>query len=157
MDDMNAGGKENGLGVHVRSPLVSKHPPSPLRAVSVNSATSHAAQGSSMRKKSGRRPGLKRSKSASTTGSKPVETICVGSIDELEKKFNGAAKALRGDDWAKRVDAIKRIHGLVEGGALASYTDEFLELLRVHRGAIVKQIADLRSLVVREACRMVAA
>ena len=46
---------------------------------------------------------------------------------------------------------------MVLGGALASYTDVFLEMLRVNRGIIVKQIADLRSLVAREACRMIAA
>ena len=113
----NAGSLSSASG---RSPLVSAHPPSPLRAVSVNAAAkvgskrpaaAKRALGSSrLRPTSRNASGMKRSKSSSTTESKPIAPISIDSDEMLEKRFASIAKTLRGDDWAKRVEAIQRIH-----------------------------------------------
>ena len=54
------------------------------------------------------------------------------------------------DDWAVRSTALRRLHSLVLGGACDF--DSFAGHLKTMKDALVAQLAELRSSLVRDAC-----
>ena len=64
--------------------------------------------------------------------------------------INETLQDVRNGDWKKRLNAIRRLRGLTYGGVtdFSTFTSEFSRL----KDAISKQVVDLRSTIVKEAC-----
>ncbi|CAL4091407.1 unnamed protein product, partial [Meganyctiphanes norvegica] len=85
-----------------------------------------------------------------------VPKVNIYSARELDNTMNGIREIIGNpnNDWDKRVEALKKIRGvLIAGGS--SY-EEFYPHLRLLEPAINSSIKDLRSQVVREVCITVA-
>ncbi|WIA41106.1 hypothetical protein OEZ86_004736 [Tetradesmus obliquus] len=87
-----------------------------------------------------------------------VQPLFVGCERELRVELERITSTLsRGAalvDWEKRVAALVRLEALVKGGAVGSYEDTFLEMLRPLRDPLLEQAVDRRSAVARQAAHM---
>uniref|UniRef100_UPI00358FB165 CLIP-associating protein 2-like isoform X3 n=1 Tax=Myxine glutinosa TaxID=7769 RepID=UPI00358FB165 len=81
-----------------------------------------------------------------------VSPVHVHSPRELEDLMNKIRDVLSDEkqDWEQRVAALKRLRGLLLGGAVQ--IDGFQQHLRLLENALKLSVKDLRSQVVREAC-----
>ncbi|KAL9641842.1 hypothetical protein ABK040_011827 [Willaertia magna] len=66
-------------------------------------------------------------------------------FEELNRSLNDSKS-----DWKNRLNSIRRIRGLIYGGAQEYQT--FLTLLQIIKESLSKQLVDLRSTIVKESC-----
>jgi CLIP-associating protein 1/2 len=84
---------------------------------------------------------------------KPIEPIKVYSEKELIREFEKIAATLVPEkDWSMRISAMRRVEGLVAGGA-TDYSC-FRGLLKQLVGPLSTQLADRRSTIVKQACHL---
>ncbi|CAH8357106.1 unnamed protein product [Eruca vesicaria subsp. sativa] len=84
---------------------------------------------------------------------KPVEPITVYSEKELIREFEKVASTLVPEkDWSMRISAMRRVEGLVAGGA-TDYSC-FRGLLKQLVGPLTTQLSDRRSTIVKQACHL---
>lgn len=84
---------------------------------------------------------------------KPADPIRVFSERDLAKEFEKAASMLAPtQDWSIRMSAMRRIEGIVVGGA-TKYSG-FLQLLKQLVNPLCDQLADRRSSIVKQACQL---
>eukprot|EP00854_Cymbomonas_tetramitiformis_P005528 gene5528-6705_t len=82
-----------------------------------------------------------------------VKPIRVHSEREMEREFQAIAKGLQPEnDWQARIALLERIEGMVLGAG-GEY-DSLPSLLRTLRDAIIAQLVDRRSAVVKQACQL---
>jgi CLIP-associating protein 1/2 len=80
---------------------------------------------------------------------KPIEPIKVYSEKELIREFEKIAATLVPEkDWSMRISAMRRVEGLVAGGA-TDYSC-FRGLLKQLVGPLSTQLADRRSTIVKQ-------
>jgi len=80
-----------------------------------------------------------------------VPPVAVYSDRELGVEMTAIHEQLKhADDWAVRSTALRRLHSLVLGGACDF--DSFAGHLKTMKDALVAQLAELRSSLVRDAC-----
>lgn len=85
-------------------------------------------------------------------------TITVETENQLTKEFDAISSCLGNleNDWEKRADAMRRLKGLVRGGAHRAFPSHFAEQLTTKvREPLSKQFWDLRSSLVKEASQCV--
>ncbi|CDY31988.1 BnaA07g00070D [Brassica napus] len=84
---------------------------------------------------------------------KPIEPINVYSEKELIREFEKIASTLVPEkDWSMRISAMRRVEGLVAGGA-TDYSC-FRGLLKQLIGPLSTQLSDRRSTIVKQACHL---
>uniref|UniRef100_A0A1J3HM77 CLIP-associated protein n=3 Tax=Noccaea TaxID=290573 RepID=A0A1J3HM77_NOCCA len=84
---------------------------------------------------------------------KPIEPIKVYSEKELIREFEKIASTLVPEkDWSMRISAMRRVEGLVAGGA-TDYSC-FRGLLKQLVGPLSTQLSDRRSTIVKQACHL---
>ncbi|VVA99804.1 unnamed protein product [Arabis nemorensis] len=84
---------------------------------------------------------------------KPIEPIKVYSEKELIREFEKIASTLVPEkDWSMRISAMRRVEGLVAGGA-TDYSC-FRGLLKQLVGPLSIQLSDRRSTIVKQACHL---
>ncbi|XP_010467930.1 PREDICTED: CLIP-associated protein [Camelina sativa] len=84
---------------------------------------------------------------------KPIDPIKVYSEKELIREFEKVAATLVPEkDWSMRISAMRRVEGLVAGGA-TDYSC-FRGLLKQLVGPLSTQLADRRSTIVKQACHL---
>ncbi|KAJ0265493.1 ATCLASP protein [Hirschfeldia incana] len=84
---------------------------------------------------------------------KPIEPITVYSEKELIREFEKVASTLVPEkDWSMRISAMRRVEGLVAGGA-TDYSC-FRGLLKQLVGPLSTQLSDRRSTIVKQACHL---
>ncbi|CAH2051173.1 unnamed protein product [Thlaspi arvense] len=84
---------------------------------------------------------------------KPIEPIKVYSEKELIREFEKVASTLVPEkDWSMRISAMRRVEGLVAGGA-TDYSC-FRGLLKQLVGPLSTQLSDRRSTIVKQACHL---
>ncbi|XP_009112643.2 CLIP-associated protein [Brassica rapa] len=84
---------------------------------------------------------------------KPIEPITVYSEKELIREFEKVASTLVPEkDWSLRISAMRRVEGLVAGGA-TDYSC-FRGLLKQLVGPLSTQLSDRRSTIVKQACHL---
>ncbi|CAN8257567.1 unnamed protein product [Cochlearia groenlandica] len=84
---------------------------------------------------------------------KPIEPIKVYSEKELIREFEKVAATLVPEkDWSMRISAMRRVEGLVAGGATDCSC--FRGLLKQLVGPLSIQLADRRSTIVKQACHL---
>ena len=83
-----------------------------------------------------------------------VEPTVVYSERELSKEMESVGELLRNaDEWTVRQAALRKLKSLVLGGAIEF--DGFLPLLRGLREPLAKELGELRSSLVKEACGLI--
>jgi len=89
-------------------------------------------------------------------GGGEVRPVAVGSERELGREMDALGQQLRNEeDWAARLKALQRLRGLAAGGACG--LGSFGERLRALRDPLTAQCGELRSSLVKEACRALVA
>ncbi|CAN7025925.1 unnamed protein product [Brassica oleracea var. botrytis] len=84
---------------------------------------------------------------------KPIEPVTVYSEKELIREFEKVASTLVPEkDWSLRISAMRRVEGLVAGGA-TDYSC-FRGLLKQLVGPLSTQLSDRRSTIVKQACHL---
>lgn len=90
--------------------------------------------------------------------SQDTTTITVETESQLTREFDSISSCLGNldNDWEKRADAMRRLKGLVRGGAHRAFPSQFAEHLTTRvRDPLSKQFCDLRSSLVKEASQCV--
>ncbi|GBF89721.1 hypothetical protein Rsub_02891 [Raphidocelis subcapitata] len=86
----------------------------------------------------------------------PAPALAVACERELRSEIDRITSTLAGGtaaDWQKRIGAMLRLEGLVNGGA-AGFDESFDECVRPLREAVGEQLLDRRSAVSRQACHL---